>query len=150
MSLKAQIQDQMKTAMKAKDQAALRALRALKAAILVIETSEGREAGPLTDKEEMQMLLKQAKQRRDSIEQYRKAGRDDLAVTEEEELEIINRFLPQQLTPEELEVEVRKLIDAVGATSMKDMGKVMGMATKQLAGRADGKAISALVKQILG
>lgn len=150
MSLKDKIQEEMKVAMRAKDKAALRTLRAIKAAILLAETAEKRAPGPLSADEDMKLLVKQAKQRRDSIAQFKENGREDLAATEIEELEVIERFLPKQLTEEELKAEVSKIIEATGASSMKDMGKVMGMANKQLAGRADGKAISALVKQMLG
>ena len=149
MSLKDTIQTEMVTAMKAKDQIALRALRAIKSAILLLETSEGRPQGPLTEDEEMKLLIKQAKQRRDSIEQFRAAGRLDLSVPEEEELGVIERFLPKSLTPDELKAEIEKIIAEVGATSAKDMGRVMGAANKQLAGRADGKEISILVKSLL-
>ncbi len=149
MSLKDTIQTEMVTAMKAKDAIALRALRAIKAAILLLETSEGRPQGPLTEDEEMKLLIKQSKQRKDSIEQFKAANRLDLSVTEEEELAIIERFLPKGLTPDELKVEIEKIIAEVGATSAKDMGKVMAAANKQLAGRADGKEISVLVKSLL-
>lgn len=150
MSLKDKVQAEMVTAMKAKDQAALRALRAIKSAILLAETAEGRVSGsPLSEDEEMKLLVKQSKQRKDSIEQFRNAGRNDLAASEEEELVIIDRFLPQALTPEELKAEIEAIIAEVGATSAKDMGKVMGAANKRLAGRADGKEISVLVKQLL-
>ncbi|MEO0469630.1 MAG: GatB/YqeY domain-containing protein [Bacteroidota bacterium] len=148
MSLKTQINDDIKTAMKAKDQASLRALRAIKSAILLAETAEGRE-GDLSADEEMKLLIKQAKQRRDSANQYRENGRDDLAQTETEELEVIEHYLPKQLSEEEIAAEVKAIIDQVGASSMKDMGKVMGMATKKMAGKADGKVISKLVKDIL-
>ncbi len=149
MSLKDQIGQDIKTAMKAKDQAALRALRAIKSAILLAETSEGREPGDLTEEEEIKLLTKQAKQRRDSIEQFKANNREDLAKTEEEELEVIDRYLPKQLTEEELEVALKKIIEEVEASTVKDMGKVMGTASKQLAGKADGKAISAKVKELL-
>jgi uncharacterized protein YqeY len=139
----------MITAMKAKDQVALRALRAIKSAILLLETSEGRPQGPLSADEEMKLLIKQSKQRKDSIEQFKAAGRQDLAVGEEEELAYIDRFLPKSLTPDELQAEIVRIIAEVGATSAKDMGKVMGAANKQLAGRADGKEISAVVKSLL-
>lgn len=150
MSLKEKIQDEMKTAMRAKDKMALQALRAIKSAILLAETSEGRGDGPLTEAEEMSLLTKQAKQRRDSLEQYVANGREDLAEVERQELEVIERFLPQQLSEAELTSEVKAIVEQVGASSMKDMGKVMGIASKKLAGRADGKAISAVVKQLLG
>ncbi len=149
MSLKEQLQEEMKVAMRAKDKVTLQTLRALKSQILLAETAEGRGDGPLTQDEELKMLTKQAKQRRDSAAQYRENGRADLAETEEAELKVIERFLPAQLTPEELAVEVKAIIEQVGATSKKDMGKVMGAATKKLAGRADGKAISSLVRDLL-
>lgn len=150
MSLKEKIQEEMKTAMRAKDKMALQTLRAIKAAILVEETSGGRGDAPLSEDEEMKLLIKQAKQRRDSLTQYEANGREDLAAVERQELAFIEKFLPQQMSQEELETEVKAIIEQVGANSMKDMGKVMGMASKKLAGRTDGKAISAVVKQILG
>lgn len=136
--------------MKAKDQASLRALRAIKAAILLAETSEGRNGAELTAEEELKLLTKQAKQRRDSYQQFADNNREDLASIEAAELTVIEQYLPKQLSPEELEATVKEIIAKTGATSMKDMGKVMGMASKQLAGKADGKAISILVKQLLG
>ena len=150
MSLKEKIQEEMKTAMRSKDKTALAALRAIKSAILLAETAEGRSPGPLTDDEGMKLLIKQAKQRRDSAAQYRDNGREDLAETEEAELEVVERFLPKQLSTEEIEAEVKAIIAETGASSMKDMGRVMGVASKKLAGRADGKAISGIVKQLLG
>jgi uncharacterized protein YqeY len=149
MDFKEKINADIVTAMKAKDQAALRALRAIKSAILLIETSEGRPAGPVSDDEGMKLLIKQSKQRKDSIEQFRNAGRLDLIVGEEEELAILERYLPKSLTADELRAEIQRIIAEVGATSAKDMGKVMGAANKQLAGRADGKEISVLVKELL-
>jgi uncharacterized protein len=149
MSLKDTIQTEMVVAMKAKDQIALRALRAIKSAIMLLETSEGRGGEALTADEEMKLLIKQSKQRKDSIEQFKAAGREDLAVTEEEELVIIERFLPKALTADELKAAIEKIIAEVGATSAKDMGKVMAAANKELAGRADGKEISILVKSLL-
>lgn len=149
MGLKDTIQTEMVTAMKAKDQASLRALRAIKSAILLLETSEGRPQGPLTADEEMKLLVKQSKQRKDSIEQFKNAGRPELAKSEEEELEVIERFLPKSLSPDELKAEIEKIIAELGATSAKDMGKVIGAANKALAGRADGKEISILVKSLL-
>ena len=150
MSLKEKIQEEMKTAMRSKDKTALAALRAIKSAILLAETAEGRSPGPLTDDEGMKLLIKQAKQRRDSAAQYRDNGREDLAETEEAELAVVERFLPKQLSPEEIEAEVKAIIAETGASTMKDMGRVMGVASKKLAGRADGKAISGIVKQLLG
>lgn len=149
MSLKSTIDQDIKAAMRAKDQGALRALRAIKSQILLAETSEGRNGDPLTEAEELKLLAKQAKQRKDSWQQFKDNGRDDLAKTEEEELAVIEKYLPQGLSEAEIESEVKKIIEQVGATSMKDMGKVMGMASKAMAGRADGKIISQFVKQIL-
>lgn len=149
MSLKDTIQAEMVNAMKAKDQAALRALRAIKSAILLAETAEGRPQGPLTTDEEMKLLVKQSKQRKDSIEQFKAAGRNDLATTEEEELVVIERFLPKALTSAELKEAIQAIIAEVGATSAKDMGKVIGAANKRLAGRAEGKDIAAMVKELL-
>lgn len=149
MSLKETINNDIKDAMRAKEQNVLLALRAIKSAILLAETAEGRAQGTeLTDAEAMQVLIKQAKQRKDSIDSFRKNNRIDLAEKEEIELAVIERYLPKQLSPEELETEIRAIIAEVGATSGKDLGKVMA-ATKRLAGRADGKAISEKVKQIL-
>ncbi|WNJ16498.1 GatB/YqeY domain-containing protein [Pontibacter sp. G13] len=149
MSLKATIMTDMKAAMKSKDQAALRTLRALKSAIMNVETSAGRNDEPLSEDEEMKLLVKQAKQRRDSMQQYIDNGREDLASVEKEELEVIERYLPKALAPEEIEAQVKAIMAEVGASSMKDMGKVMGIASKKMAGQADGKDISAVVKRLL-
>ena len=149
MSLKDQLNQEIKTAMRAKDQVALRTLRALKSAIMLIETSEGRTDPILTADEELKLLMNQAKQRKDSFEQYAQNGREDLAQKEKEELEVIERFLPKQMSPEELHEVVTQIMSEVGATSMRDMGKVMGIASKKLAGRADGKSIAAIVKAAL-
>lgn len=148
MSLKTTIEQEIKSAMKAKDQASLRALRAIKSAILLMETEEGR-SGDISADEEMKLLMKQAKQRKDSIEQFRANGRDDLAQTEQEELEVIERFLPKALSTEELTARIREIISRVGASSVKEMGKVMGVASKELAGLADNKAVSDVVKSLL-
>jgi uncharacterized protein YqeY len=145
MSLETRVMDALKTAMKAKDEAALRTLRAIKAAILVEKTAEG-FSGELNEAAELKMLQKLAKQRRDSLEIFSQQNREDLAATEREELAIIEQFLPQQMSAEELEAEIRRIIIETGATSPADMGKVMGAASKSLAGRADGKAISDMVK----
>lgn len=149
MSLKKTIQQEMVTAMKAKDQIALRTLRAIKAAIMVVETSGGRDNAELSPEEETALLIKQSKQRKDSIAQFKSAGRDDLALPEEEELAYIERFLPKALTEEELVVELKAIIAQVGATGPSDLGKVMGVASKSLAGRADGKVISTKVRELL-
>lgn len=148
MTLEEKIMDQLKTAMRAKDEAALRTLRAIKAAILIERTSEGAK-DQMTEADELKMLQKLAKQRKDSLEIFEKQGREDLASKEREELTIIDRFLPAQLTKEELEAELRYIIEEVGAKTMSDLGKVMGVASKQFAGRADGKAISEAVKSLL-
>jgi uncharacterized protein YqeY len=139
--------EQMKDAMKSKDEAALRTLRAIKAAILIEKTSgSGTE---ITEADEMKMLQKMAKQRRDSLDIFVQQNREDLAAKEREELAIIEKFLPQQMSAEELSTELKAIIAQVGATSPADMGKVMGVASKQLAGKADGKMISETVKQLL-
>ncbi len=148
MSLEERIMQDLKAAMKAKDQAALRGIRAIKSAILLEKTSgAGSEISPET---EIKMLQKLVKQRRESLEIYERENRDDLAQTEREEIEVIERYLPEQLGEAELEAKVKEIVDRTGASSMKDMGKVMGVASKELAGRADGKAISAVVKKMLG
>jgi uncharacterized protein len=148
MSLEQKVMDQMKDAMRSKNEAALRTLRAIKAAILLEKTSAG-GSDTLTEATEVKMLQKMAKQRRDSLDIFTQQNREDLAAKEREELEIIEKFLPQQMSAEELQAEVKAIIAQVGATSPADMGKVMGVASKQLAGKADGKAISETVKQLL-
>ena len=148
MSLKEQIEADIKKAMLAKNKDDLRALRAIKSMILLAQTEKG--AGEnLSEESEMKILQKAAKQRVDSIDLYREQKRDDLADTEQAELDVIKRYLPEKLSEEELETKVNEIIKKVGATSMKDMGKVMGIATKQLAGKADGKTISKVVKALL-
>lgn len=148
MNLEQKIMANMKDAMKAKDEAALRSLRAIKAAIIIAKTAEG-AGGEIKEEEETKLLQKLVKQRRDSLEIYKQQNREDLAQKEQEEISIIEKFLPAQLTEEELRAEVQAVITEVGATSPADMGKVMGAATKKLAGRADGKAVSAAVKELL-
>ncbi|MBC9910638.1 GatB/YqeY domain-containing protein [Chitinophaga varians] len=148
MSLETNINAEIKTAMLGKKEADLRALRAIKAAILLAKTAEGSN-GELTEADESKLLQKLAKQRKDSLEIFRQQNREDLAKKEEEELEVIERFLPKQMTEDELRVALADIIASVGAASPADMGKVMGVATKQLAGKADGKAISAMVKELL-
>ena len=139
---------ELKTAMLAKDEAALRSLREVKAAILLAKTSEG-AMGELKEEDEIKLLQKLVKQRKDSLEIFQQQNRADLAKKEEEEIAIISKFLPQQMPAEEIKAELAKIIAAVGASSPADMGKVMGAATKQFAGKADGKTISALVKELL-
>ncbi len=148
MSLEQKVMDEMKQAMRAKDEAALRTLRAIKAAILIEKTSAG-ATDSMTEDAEMKMLQKMAKQRRDSLDIFTTQNREDLAKKEKEELDIIERFLPKQMSAEELQSELKAIIAQVGATSAADMGKVMGVASKQLTGKADGKAISETVKQLL-
>lgn len=148
MALEQQITAALKTAMLAKDEKGLRSLRAIKAAILLAKTSEG-AGGELKEEDEVKLLQKLVKQRRDSLEIYQQQNRADLAQKEQEEIEIIEKFLPEQLDPSALKALLSKIIAEVGATSPADMGKVMGAATKQLAGKADGKAISAAVKELL-
>ena len=148
MSLEQKIMADLKTAMLAKDEAALRSLRAVKAAILLAKTSEG-ASGELKEEDEIKLLQKLVKQRKDSLEIFQQQNRTDLAKKEQEEIEIIEKFLPKQFSAEELKTIVSKIISDVGASSPADMGKVMGVATKQLAGKADGKTISSLVKELL-
>ena len=140
--------EELKVAMKAKDEAALRTLRSIKAAIIIEKTAEG-AADVISEATEVKMLQKLAKQRRDSLEIFSKQNREDLAAKEREELAIIEKFLPKQMTQEELHAELKAIIASVGATSPADMGKVMGVASKQLAGKIDGKSISDGVKQLL-
>lgn len=148
MSLEAKIMGDLKTAMKSKDQAALRGIRAIKAAILLAKTDgSGKE---LDEAGEIKLLQKLVKQRQDSLDIYTKQGRDDLAKIEEEEIAVIQRFLPEQMSEEKLKVIIKDIIAKTGAESMKDMGKVMGMASQQLAGKADGKTIASIVKSELG
>jgi uncharacterized protein YqeY len=148
MSLEQKIMGDLKTAMLAKDEKALRSLRAIKAAILLAKTSEG-AGGELKEDDEIKLLQKLVKQRKDSLEIFQQQNRTDLAKKEQEEIEIIEKFLPKQLSADELKSEVAAIIIEVGASSPADMGKVMGAATKKLAGKADGKTISALVKELL-
>ena len=148
MSLEQKIMTDLKTAMLAKDEKGLRSLRAVKAAILLAKTSEG-AAGELKEDEEIKLLQKLVKQRKDSLEIFTQQNREDLAQKEKEEIEIIEKFLPKQMSADEVKAELTKIIAAVGASSPADMGKVMGAATKQLAGKADGKTISVLVKELL-
>ncbi|MCB0501697.1 MAG: GatB/YqeY domain-containing protein [Bacteroidetes bacterium] len=148
MSLDKNMNEALKDAMKAKDQVKLRTLRAIKAAFLLAKTAEGGN-GQVSEEDELKIIQKLYKQRSDSYDIYVKSGRDDLATTEKEEMDVIAEFLPKQLDDTELSAEVKKIIDQVGASSMQDMGKVMGMASKALQGKADGKRISAVVKQLL-
>lgn len=148
MSLEQKVMIDLKTAMLAKDEKALRSLRAIKAAILLAKTSEG-AGGDLKPEDELKLLQKLIKSRKDSLEIYQKQQRADLAVKEEEEIAIIEKFLPEQMSAEELKNILRKIINETNASSPADMGKVMGIATKQLAGKTDGKSISTIVKELL-
>jgi uncharacterized protein YqeY len=148
MSLEQKIMTDLKTAMLAKDEKSLRSLRAIKAAILLAKTAEGNK-GELTEEDETKILQKLVKQRKDSLEIFTEQKRDDLAKKEKEEIEIIEKFLPQQLSHDELKKLVAAIIQETGAKSPAEMGKVMGVASKQLAGKADGKTISAMVKELL-
>ena len=148
MSLEKKVMTAMKTAMKNKDKDALRGLRAIKSAILLEKTSGSDKE--LDEEGEIKLLQKLIKQRKDSISIYEEQGRDDLAKTEKEEIEVIQQFLPEQLSEEELKGILQKIIDDTGASSMADMGKVMGRAMGEVKGRADGKTISAMVKRLLG
>jgi len=148
MSLKQQIDTDIKTAMLAKQKDELIALRAIKSMILLAETEKGK-TGELDKESEDKLLMRAAKQRKESADIYNKEGRDDLYKKEMFELEIISRYLPKQLSREEVTTELKKVIDQVGAKGPQDMGKVMGMATKALAGKTDGKTISEIVKQLL-
>jgi uncharacterized protein len=148
MALEQQIMAEMKEAMKAKNEAALRGLRAIKAEIIKAKTEPG-AGGEIDEATEQKFLQKMMKQRKDSLEIFEKQGRQDLAIKEKEEMAIIERFLPKQLSEAEIKNSVAKIIAETGATSAADMGKVMGIASKQLAGIADGKTISNIVKQLL-
>jgi hypothetical protein len=148
MNLEQQIMAQMKDAMKAKDEAGLRGLRAIKAEIIKAKTEPG-AGGEISAEKEVNMLQKMMKQRRDSLEIYQQQSRADLAIKEEEEIAIIEKFLPKQLNADELKSELQQIILETGASSAADLGKVMGAATKRLAGKADGKTISATVKELL-
>ena len=148
MSFEEQIMEEMKTAMKAKDEAGLRGIRAIKAEIIKAKTDPGAN-GILTEEVTLKMLQKMVKQRKDSLEIFKQQNREDLAQKELEELTVIEKFLPKQFSEAELKEAIIAIIAQVGASSVADLGKVMGVASKQLAGKADGKAISASVKELL-
>ncbi len=148
MSLEVTINADLKTAMLAKDEKSVRSLRAIKAAIIVAKTAEGGN-GTVPEAEELKILQKLVKQRRDSIDIFQKQNRNDLADKELEEVAVIERYLPAQLTPEALKTALQEIIQKIGATGPGDLGKVMGAANKELAGKADGKAIAAIVKELL-
>lgn len=148
MSLQEKIMDAMKTAMKSKDTQSLEALRSVKSALLLAQTETGSKAD-LTEEEEIKLLQKQVKQRKDSAAIYKEQGREDLAEPELAQAKVIEQFLPQQLSEDEVGKIVDDIIAATGASSMADMGKVMGLATAKVAGKADGKTISTVVKKRL-
>ena len=148
MSLEQQIMTEMKDAMKAKNEGVLRSLRAIKAEIIKAKTEPG-AGGEINEATEQKFLQKMMKQRKDSLEIFEKQGREDLAIKEREELAVIERFLPKQMTETEIKEAIESIILSTGASSPADLGKVMGAASKQLAGLADGKTISAIVKELL-
>ena len=148
MNLEQKIMAEMKEAMKSKNEAQLRGLRAIKAEIIKAKVEPG-AGGEISSEKEISMLQKMVKQRKDSLEIYEKQNREDLAVKEREELEVIEKFLPAQMSEEELKKELQQIIADTGASSPADMGKVMGVASKKFAGRADGKTISPAVKELL-
>ncbi len=145
-----QLNQDLKEAMRARDKVRLRTIRLLRAALLEKEIAERRGGeAELSEEQAMAVLQKQAKQRRDSMEQFENAGREDLAVTEREELEVIKEYLPEQLSEDEIRKEVEAIVADVQASSMKDMGRVMGPAMQRLRGKADGKVVQSLVRELL-
>ncbi|HXR83894.1 MAG TPA: GatB/YqeY domain-containing protein [Hanamia sp.] len=148
MSLEQKVMTDLKTAMLAKDEKGLRALRAVKSAIILAKTAEG-ASGEIKEEDEIKLLQKLVKQRKDSLEIYEKQGRHDLASKEKEEIEVIEKFLPKQMDASELKSVIEKIVVETGASSPADMGKVMGIANKQLAGKAEGKTIAEIVKELL-
>lgn len=148
MSLEQTINADLKTAMLAKDEPTVRSLRAIKAAIIVAKTAEGSN-GSVSEAQELTLLQKLVKQRKDSIEIFQQQNRNDLAGKELEEVAVIEKYLPAQLSAEELRTALKGIVDKTGAKGPADMGKVMGAANKELAGKADGKSIAAAVKELL-
>lgn len=148
MSLETKIAEDIKDAMKSRNQSAVRTLRSIKTALLVHKTSGANT--DLTEQDEIKLIQKLIKQRQDSLDIFTQQNREDLAVIEREEIEVLHKYLPKQLSPEELKEAIASIVAEVGATSIKDMGKVMGIANQKLAGTADGKSISVMVKEILG
>lgn len=148
MSLEQTINNDIKTAMLAKNAMALQALRAVKAAILLAKTAQGAK-DTLSEDDEIKLLQKLVKQRKDSLEIFEQQNRPELAAKEKEEIDVIEKYLPAQLSEEELKEIIAKIVAERGASSPADMGKVMGVASKQLAGKADGKTISGIVKELL-
>ncbi len=148
MNLEEKVMSELKEAMKAKDTIAMNAIRGIKSAILLLKTDGSGEE--ITEEKEIKLLQKMVKQRQDSLNIFEAQNRPDLATIERQELEVLKRFLPAQMSATELEGVIRGIIAETGASSIKDMGKVMGSATKTLAGKADGQTISAMIKQLLG
>jgi len=148
MTLEEKINNDLKEAMKAKDEAVLRGVRAIKSAILLAKTEAGAPK-EMNEEQEIKILQKLVKSRKDSLEIFEKQNREDLAKKEREEIAVIEKYLPQQMNADELRTELKKIIEQVGAKTPQEMGKVMGVATKQFAGKADGKTISAMVKELL-
>ena len=148
MSLENKIMVAMKESMKSKDQTSLRSLRAIKSAIIINKTQKG-SSDEISNEDELKILQKLVKQRKDSADIYQNQGRMDLAQPEIDEIKVIEQFLPEAMSENEIESEVKRVIDETGAEGMKDMGKVMGIVTKKLMGKADGKTISAIVKNSL-
>jgi len=149
MSLEIKINDDLKQAMRDKDKVKLAAIRAIKAALLLEKTGADTSGTEVPESVELKLLQKQVKQRKDAAAIYRENGRDELAEEEEYQAAIIEKYLPAQMSEEEVEAVVKKIVEEIGASSMKDMGKVMGMASKQLAGKADNKTVSGIVKSLL-
>jgi uncharacterized protein YqeY len=147
MTLEEKINNDLKAAMLAKDEAKVRGLRAIKQAVLMAKTSGG---GNITAEDEIKMLQKLVKQRKESLDIYSQQNRSDLAKTEEEEIAVIEKYLPTMMSEEDIKKEVQKIIETTGAKSASDMGKVMGVASKQFSGKADNRLVSQIVKQLLG
>ncbi len=150
MELEKLINNDLKEAMKAKDKRKLEALRAIKAALLLEKTGKDVADGEIPESVELKLLQKLVKQRKESATVYREQNRPELAEEEEYQTSIIEKYLPEQMSEEDIKVVVKQIIEETGASSMKDMGRVMGMATKKLAGKADNKLISTFVKEMLG
>lgn len=150
MILQEQINADIITAMKAKDEASLRALRALKSALLLAATAEGATGDNISDEQAIKIFQKLAKQRKESMEIFLQNGRTELASKEKEELDVIEKYLPKQMSEEEIKAALTAVIQEAGANSAADFGKAMPLAMKALSGKADGKIISALLKQLLG
>ena len=147
MTFEERINEDLNAAMKAQDKQSLRGVRAIKQAILLANTDGSHEE--ITEEKAIKLLQKLVKQRRESLKIFEDKGREDLALVEREELEVIERYLPKAMSPEELEAAVKKIVADLGASSMKDMGKVMGVANKEFAGRADAGKVSEIVKKLL-